>query len=51
MCEPGSDVSTVADILVVGPQLLNRFMVQTALKHNLMSTGDDFLDQLMSDRG
>ncbi len=29
----------------------NRFMLQTALEHHLMRAGDDFLDQLMSDRG
>jgi hypothetical protein len=29
----------------------NRFMAQTALEHYLMRAGDDFLDQLMSDRG
>jgi len=28
----------------------NRFMVQTALEHPLMRAGDNFLDQLMSDR-
>ncbi len=26
-------------------------MAQTALEHDLMVAGDDFLDQLMSDRG
>jgi len=36
---------------VITLKVRNRFMVPTALEHHLMRAGDDFLDQLMSDRG
>ncbi len=48
MCEPGPDVSMVADILVAGPLITLRvshlFMAQTALEPHLMLASDNFLD-------